>query len=151
VVFTPAVDTLITRTALLVAALVLAAGVGLWRRHRDGLVTQVLAGDLVDPRALGARLGGRATLLQFSSDVCSQCDAARRILLEVAAATQGVVHVEIDAARHLDLARRLGILRTPTVLVLDRTGRVVHRANGAPSPAQVLGALAVVGAGDGSR
>ena len=35
----------------------------------------------------------------------------------------GVSHVEIDAEDQLDLVRELGILKTPTVLVLDAAGR----------------------------
>ena len=57
----------------------------------------------------------------------------------------GVTHVEVDAESHLDLVRRLGILRTPTTLVLDPTGCEVARASGAPTRDQViaqLGALA---------
>jgi hypothetical protein len=54
----------------------------------------------------------------------------------------GVVHVEIDAEHHLDLVRRLQVLRTPTTLVLDSEGREVTRAAGAPRKEQVLGALA---------
>ena len=56
-----------------------------------------------------------------------------------------MTHVEVDAEEHLDLVRRLGVLRTPTTLVLDAAGREVTRASGAPRPAQVLAAL------DGSR
>jgi hypothetical protein len=37
--------------------------------------------------------------------------------------------------------RALGVLRTPTTLVLDADGREVTRATGAPRPGQVLAAL----------
>ncbi len=53
----------------------------------------------------------------------------------------GVAHVELDAEHHLDLVRRLGVLRTPTTLVLDAAGREVRRASGAPRKEQVLAAL----------
>jgi hypothetical protein len=53
----------------------------------------------------------------------------------------GVTHVEIDAESNLELVRRLDIMRTPTVLVLDSAGRVVKRASGAPRKADVLAAL----------
>lgn len=90
---------------------------------------------------LGAELGERATLVQFSSAFCVPCRATRRVLGEVAGLVQGVAHVEIDAEAHLDLVRRLGILRTPTVLVLDADGRVVRRATGQPRKADVIAAL----------
>jgi thiol-disulfide isomerase/thioredoxin len=92
-------------------------------------------------RELGHDLGERATLLQFSSAFCAPCRAARRTLGDVAALVPGVVHVEIDAEHHLELVRRLGILRTPTTLVLDASGRETTRASGAPRREQVLAAL----------
>ncbi|PNV36948.1 thiol reductase thioredoxin [Streptomyces sp. DH-12] len=90
---------------------------------------------------LGAGLGERATLVQFSSAFCAPCRATRRVLGEVAGMVPGVTHVEIDAEARLDLVRRLGIERTPTVLVLDADGRVVRRAAGQPRKADVIAAL----------
>jgi hypothetical protein len=52
-----------------------------------------------------------------------------------------VRHVEVDAEQHLDVVRRLGILRTPTTLVLDAHGREVTRASGAPKRDEVLATL----------
>lgn len=88
-----------------------------------------------------AALGHKATLLQFSSAFCAPCRVTRRTLAEVAALVPGVEHLEVDAEHHLDLVRRLGILRTPTTLVLDASGREVTRAAGAPRKEQVLNAL----------
>jgi thiol-disulfide isomerase/thioredoxin len=87
-------------------------------------------------------LGDRATLLQFSSAFCAPCRATRRILEQVSATEPGIAHIEIDAEHHLDVVRRLGILRTPTTLVLDDRGREVTRATGAPTREQVHAALA---------
>jgi len=89
-------------------------------------------------------LGERATLLQFSSAFCAPCRATRRVLADVAAVVPGVTHVEVDAEHHLALVRTLGILRTPTTLVLDASGREVRRAAGAPRKEDVLTALAAV-------
>jgi thiol-disulfide isomerase/thioredoxin len=96
----------------------------------------VLAGTAYD----GSR-GERATLLQFSSAFCAPCRATRRTLAEVARVVPGVRHVEVDAEHHLSLVRELGVLRTPTTLILDADGREVTRATGAPRPDQVLAAL----------
>lgn len=87
------------------------------------------------------QLGERATLLQFSSAFCAPCRATRRILGDVASTSSGIVHIEVDAEHHLDVVRRLGILRTPTTLVLDSVGGEVTRASGVPSRDQVLAAL----------
>jgi thiol-disulfide isomerase/thioredoxin len=88
-----------------------------------------------------AELGERATLLQFSSAFCAPCRATRRTLSDVAGRVPGVTHVEVDAEHHLELVRTLGILRTPTTLVLDSVGREVTRATGAPRTEQVYAAL----------
>jgi len=87
------------------------------------------------------QLGEQATLLQFSSAFCAPCRATRRVLGEVASTTTGVAHIEVDAEQHLDVVRRLGILRTPTTIVLDEHGTEVTRATGAPAKQQVLAAL----------
>ena len=140
---------------MLVVALVAATAFGLYRAARDGrfrgthavpgvesgagspAAENVLAGAELDHE-----LGERATLLQFSSAFCAPCRATRRILGEVAEVVPGVVHIEVDAEHHLDLVRRLGVLRTPTTLILDGAGREVSRAAGAPSRDTVLATLA---------
>ena len=96
---------------------------------------------MLDGTPWAADLGERATLLQFSSAFCAPCRATRRILGDVESTLPGVVHLEVDAEHHLDVVRRLGILRTPTTLVLDEHGHEVTRATGAPTKQQVLSAL----------
>ncbi|MFJ6215985.1 TlpA family protein disulfide reductase [Streptomyces sp. NPDC092296] len=99
---------------------------------------RLTAGDL------GAALGERATLVQFSTAFCRPCRATRQVLGEVAAMVRGVAAVEVDAESHLGLVRRLGISGTPTVLVLDATGREVRRAAGLPRKVDVIAALGEV-------
>jgi thiol-disulfide isomerase/thioredoxin len=103
--------------------------------------SEATAWDAVLDAVPGTALGEKATLLQFSSAFCAPCRATRRTLAEVAALVPGVEHLEVDAEHHLDLVRQLGILRTPTTLVLDARGREVTRAAGAPRKEQVLSAL----------
>jgi thiol-disulfide isomerase/thioredoxin len=98
--------------------------------------------ERVSAAEVGGELGERATLLQFSSAFCAPCRATRRTLAEVEQMVDGVRHVELDAESHLELVRRLDILRTPTTLVLDSTGAIVKRASGAPRKPDVIAALA---------
>lgn len=107
-------------------------------------------GERLEAAELGARLGERATLVQFSSAFCAPCRATRRVLADVAGMVPGVAHVEIDAEARLDLVRRLEILKTPTVLVLDAGGRVVRRAAGQPRKADVIAALGEAVRGPGT-
>lgn len=102
------------------------------------------AQERLTPADLGADLGARATLVQFSTAFCAPCRSTRRVLGEVAAMVDGVAHVEIDAESHLDLVRRLNVVRTPTVLILNAHGHVVRRATGQPRKPDVIAALGVV-------
>ncbi|MFF7331347.1 TlpA family protein disulfide reductase [Streptomyces sp. NPDC090306] len=126
-----------------VAVLVLASAFGVLHRRRSGRVrvSGRDEGNRLGAAELGGELGARATLVQFSSAFCAPCRATRRVLGEVADMVPGVTHVEIDAESRLDLVRELGILKTPTVLVLDTDGRIVRRAAGLPRKADVIAAL----------
>jgi thiol-disulfide isomerase/thioredoxin len=143
-----------TGLVVLAVAVVAALGFGLWRAASDGRFRGTHRVKGVDEPTVEAgpesvltgtsydgRLGERATLLQFSSAFCAPCRATRRVLEDVARIVPGVAHVEVDAEHHLDLVRRLGILRTPTTLVLDPQGREVSRASGAPSKQAVIASL----------
>ncbi len=136
----------------LAAALAAATVLGVLLRRRAGRFRAAPAGTAV-PQAradalteadLGSRLGERATLVQFSTAFCAPCRPTRQILAQVAEMVDGVRHVEIDAASRLDLARRLRITSTPTVLVLDPGGSIVKRAVGPPRKADVIAALGSV-------
>lgn len=136
-------DTLAGLLALLVAVGA-ATALGLWLRRSGRRLSdtrQVLTNEVLAPDDLGAPLGERATLVQFSSAFCQPCRATRRVLDDVSRTVDGVAHIEIDAESHLDLVRRLDVRRTPTVLVLDAAGRVVRRASGQPRPVDVIAAL----------
>ncbi|MFE2297761.1 TlpA family protein disulfide reductase [Streptomyces sp. NPDC059445] len=132
-------------SGLVVCVVVLAAAsvFGVLHRRRSGRVrvSGRDGGKRLGAAELGQALGERATLLQFSSAFCAPCRATRRVLGEVAGMVPGVSHVEIDAEDHLDLVRDLGILKTPTVLVLDADGLIVRRAAGQPRKADVIAAL----------
>ena len=107
------------------------------------LASEAPLDDVLTSSQLGQPLGERATLVQFSSAFCAPCRATRQILADVAGMTEGVAHVEIDAESRMDLVRDLGVLRTPTVLVLAGDGRVVRRASGQPRKPDVIAAIGV--------
>jgi thiol-disulfide isomerase/thioredoxin len=126
---------------LLVVAVLLAV-FGVWKHRHDGRLrahrheVARLAADQI-----GNPLGGKATLVQFTSAFCAPCRATRRILTEVAEMVPGVRHVDLDVDEYLDLARDLDVQRTPTVLILDAEGVIVRRASGQPRKADVIAAL----------
>lgn len=143
---------------VLLIAVPLALAFGLWRAWADGRFrgTHEIRGtetedqggerdvNVLDGAGIAHELGEKATLLQFSSAFCAPCRATRRILGDIADVVPGVTHVEVDAELHLDLVRRLGVVRTPTTLILRPDGSEVNRASGAPRKEQVLGALAAL-------
>lgn len=97
---------------------------------------------------LGAPLGQRATLVQFSTEFCTYCGPTRELLAQVARDQDGVAFVEIDAAARMDLTRRLRVLSTPTVLVLGSGGAIERRTSGPPRKPDLLAAVgAVLGPG----
>ena len=138
---------------VLLVAVAAALGLGAYRAWVDGrfrgVTTASAAGstESAEPvsvlagTAYADAVGERATLLQFSSAFCAPCRVTRHTLADVAARVPGVAHVEVDAEHHLELVRALGVLRTPTTLVLDAHGREATRAAGAPRREQVLAAL----------
>ena len=126
----------------LVAALAAASALGLVLRRRAGRFRA--SPDVLTEADLGGPLGRQATLVQFSTAFCAPCRPTRQMLARVAGMTDGVTHVEVDAASRLDLVRRLRVSSTPTVLVLGPDGAVARRAAGLPRQADVIAALGSV-------
>ena len=126
---------------LLVGALLaVASGLVVASRRRDGHFRRGPEAHLSESD-LGHALGGRATFVQFSSAVCATCPQVHRVLDRVASAHAGVAFVEVSSEDRPDLVRRLGIMRTPTVLLLDREGTITSRSTGAIRSEQALAAL----------
>jgi thiol-disulfide isomerase/thioredoxin len=137
--------TLQLRLELVAALLALATVAGLIWKSRTGRAHRVRSGEQVDLVKLEAnksgkpvtKLGRKATALQFSTEVCSQCRQTARLLGDLESKHKDLLHVEVDVTNRLDLAAHFKVLQTPTTLLLDSTGRVRARIGGAPKP-QVL-------------
>lgn len=98
--------------------------------------------EVVDLARIGAtkngfpitELGRRATLLQFSTQYCGQCPGVARQLAQMEYRDGGLSHVEVDITDRLDLAAHFSVSQTPTVFILDSTGRIRSRISGVPKP-----------------
>jgi len=139
-------------SGLIALVVVLAAASAAWLllRQRQGRFRPGAAGqpsspdDMLSAADLGAPLGAQVTLVQFSTEVCAYCGPTRELLTEVARERDGITFVEIDAAERMDLTRRLHVLSTPTILVLDALGGIASRASGPPRKADLLTAVDAV-------
>jgi thiol-disulfide isomerase/thioredoxin len=147
---------IVTRVIVLIVALAAAAAVGAVVRLRAGKVRSFPGTDsgaspgpspsveLLTADDLGASLGERATLVQFSTEFCAFCGPTRELLTEMAGERPGVAMVEIDAAERMDLTRRLRVFSTPTVLVLRPDGTIAARSAGMPEKAALAESLGSV-------
>lgn len=131
--------------ALVVAGslVTLAAVTGIVLRARDG--RRRSGGPLrFDPSDAAADLGARATLVQFSTEVCARCPQVHRLLDGIAAREADIAHVEVDLTHRPDLSTRYRVLQTPTTFVVDGTGAVRARFHGVPNRNALADALAAV-------
>ncbi len=128
---------------LIGGVLVAATLLGLWARRSQGRRRDA-RGLRMDPADLPADVReGSATLVQFSTEVCSRCPQVRR-RLSALAEDEGLGYVDIDLTHRPDLASRYRVLQTPTVFLLDAAGAVQARFHGAPAPQALDEALAAV-------
>ena len=130
--------------AVIGALLVISAVVGITLRILDG--RRRGGGNLLfDPADAGAsQLGSRATLVQFSTEMCARCPQVRRMLSSYVADSDGVRHLEVDLTHRPELSARYRVLQTPTTFVLDGSGAVRARFHGVPHRHALTEALAAV-------
>ena len=118
----------------LAGLLAVTVGVGLFLRWQQNRPRHSIPHEVVEPTRLGAeRLGDRATLLQFSTELCARCPGVHRTLASVADGQDGVLHLDVDLTHRPDIAKHFHVLQTPTTLILDRDGVIQTRFGGVPS------------------
>jgi len=86
--------------------------------------------------------GEKPILLDFFADWCGPCRMVSPVIDEIASERGDIAVGKINIESELDLAREYGVYSIPTLLVI-RDGRVVNKAVGARSKAQILSMLAV--------
>jgi thiol-disulfide isomerase/thioredoxin len=129
---------------VLLAVLVLSAGFGIYRKLNDGK----LRGEIVPPlQGLTEHLHldhdhpPQVTFLQFSSEFCQPCRVTSKVLEEVTNNFPAICHIELDVVEHMDLVKTYGISRTPTTLIIDKSGTVHFRATGVPKEPELISAV----------
>ena len=120
----------VTTVLIVIAGLVAAATViGVLQRRLEGRVRHTPDARIV--AIDGVALGQRATLLQFSTEVCAPCRSTARVLDQIATQTPDVAHVDLDVTHRPEVAARFRVMQTPTTLILDADGAIRARIGGA--------------------
>jgi thiol-disulfide isomerase/thioredoxin len=83
--------------------------------------------------------GSLGTLIQFSTEYCSICPSSKKVLTEIASQSPGVEFIEIDAEKNFDFAKKLSVLATPTVLIINKFGDEIARFSGKPKKDKLRG------------
>jgi thiol-disulfide isomerase/thioredoxin len=129
---------------VLLAVLVLSVAFGIYRKLSDGKLRE----EIVPPlQGLSEHLHldhdhpPQVTFLQFSSEFCQPCRVTSKVLDEVTNSFPAICHIELDVVEHLDLVKTYGISRTPTTLIIDKSGTVHFRATGVPKKADLISAV----------
>jgi len=122
---------------VVLAALVVTAGVAWWVRTRNGAVRT--PAEVSAHLPVFGRLGvdpadADLTVVQFSTAFCGPCRATKARLQQLQSTRPGLAVVHVDAESHLDEVRELDVRRTPTLFYVDRDGRLIGRSSGAPRP-----------------
>ncbi|MFI7676924.1 TlpA family protein disulfide reductase [Actinophytocola sp. NPDC049390] len=129
-----------TGVLVLVATLALATVAGVVMKARNGRVRASSVSNLpADVRAVLASDG--VTLVQLSTTFCAPCRHTRVLLSDLASRTDGLHHTELDLTDRPELAKELSVLRTPTTLAIDGSGKELLRVGGVPKRDALLEAL----------
>jgi thiol-disulfide isomerase/thioredoxin len=129
---------------VLLAVLVLSAAFGIYRKVSDGKLREEIVPPLqglTEHLHLDHDHPPQVTFLQFSSEFCQPCRVTTKLLDEVTNSFPAICHIELDVVEHMDLVKTYGITRTPTTLIIDKSGTVHFRATGVPKKAELTAAV----------
>jgi len=135
-----------TGLKLVLLTLAISTVIGVVMHFRAGHIRKTIREVLLTEDDLGQTLAAKATFVQFSTAFCQPCRATKLMLNAITKDNSDIGHIEIDAESHLDLVRKFHITRTPTTLVVDRSGRVIGKAVGLPKKQEVLATISALSA-----
>ncbi len=94
-----------------------------------GLVPEVI--ELEKLLGVEASASGSRIIL-FTAEFCSKCPNLRRNLQ-----SENIDFAEVDITDRLDLAAKLQINQTPTILILDSAGKIERKLTGSIKVSQI--------------
>ena len=127
---------------LITSVLVLSSGFGLFLQFTRGKLTNKYSNEIsFDQLKTGHDLGKKATILQFKTEYCSICPGVKRQINELIKNDKGISFYEIDAVERIELAKKLHVKSSPTVLFFNEAGLEEGRIIGAPKKDQLRNTL----------
>ena len=86
-------------------------------------------------------LGKKATILQFKTEFCSVCPGVKRQINELIKHDTDIAFYEIDAVEKIELAKKLHVKSSPTILFFTEDGLEEGRIIGLPKKNEVKNTL----------
>ena len=127
---------------LITSVLVLSSAFGLFLQFTRGKLTNKYSNEIsFDQLKTGHDLGKKATILQFKTEYCSICPGVKRQINELIKNDKGISFYEIDAVERIELAKKLHVKSSPTVLFFNEAGLEVGRIIGPPKKDQLRNTL----------
>jgi len=127
---------------LITSVLVLSSAFGLFLQFTRGKLTNKHSNEIsFDQLKTGHDLGKKATILQFKTEYCSICPGVKRQINELIKNDKGISFYEIDAVERIELAKKLHVKSSPTVLFFNEAGLEEGRIIGAPKKDQLRNTL----------
>jgi thioredoxin-related protein len=118
---------------LVTFVLAISTAFGLFLHFTRGKLTKKYSNEITfDDLNIAQNQGKKATILQFKTEYCSICPGVKRQIHELIKNDDGIAFYEIDAVERIDLAKKLHVKSSPTILFFNEAGFEEGRIIGAP-------------------
>lgn len=118
---------------LVTFVLAISTAFGLFLHFTRGKLTKKYSNEITfDDLNIAQTQGKKATILQFKTEYCSICPGVKRQIHELIKNDDGIAFYEIDAVERIDLAKKLHVKSSPTILFFNEAGFEEGRIIGAP-------------------
>ena len=127
---------------LIASVLVPSSAFGLFLHFTRGKLTKKYSNEILfNQLKNGQDLGKKATILLFKTEYCSTCPGVKRQINELIKNNEGISFYEVDAVERIELAKKLHVKSSPTVLFFNEAGLEEGRIIGAPKIHQLRNTL----------
>lgn len=127
---------------LIASVITLSTAFGLFLHFTRGKLTKKYSSEISFSQLnISQTQGRKATILQFKTEYCSICPGVKRQINELIKNDDGIAFYEIDAVEKIDLAKKLHVKSSPTVLFFNEVGLEEGRIIGAPKRDQLRNTL----------